>query len=67
VPGALLVPLEAVFVRPEGAVAFRQTSVGHEKVRLELGRRNLRVAEVLSGLEEGDRVSRRDLEQEAAP
>ena len=61
---ALLVPLDAVFTRPEGPVAFRRTSVGHEVVRLQLGRRNLRFAEVLGGLSPGDRVSRRDLEQE---
>jgi HlyD family secretion protein len=61
---ALLVPLEAVFTRPEGPIAFRRTSVGHEVVRLQLGKRNLRFAEVLGGLSPGDRVSRRDLEQE---
>jgi multidrug efflux pump subunit AcrA (membrane-fusion protein) len=62
VPGALLVPLEADFTRPEGPIAFRRTSVGHEVVRLQLGRRNLRFAEVTLGLAAGDRVSRRDLE-----
>jgi HlyD family secretion protein len=62
---ALLIPLEAVFTRPEGPVAFRRTSVGHEAVKLQLGKRNLRFAEVLAGLSPGDRVSRRDLEQEA--
>ena len=64
VPGAVLIPLEAVFTRPDGPVAFRRTSVGHEVVRLQLGKRNLRFAEVLGGLKAGDRVSRRDLEQE---
>jgi multidrug efflux pump subunit AcrA (membrane-fusion protein) len=62
VPGAVLVPLEAVFTRPEGPIAFRRTSVGHEAVPLQLGRRNLRFAEVTGGLAVGDRVSRRDLE-----
>jgi len=65
VPHALLVPLDAVFTRPDGPVAFKRTSVGFEVVRLQLGKRNLRFAEVLSGLSFGDRVSRRDLEQEA--
>jgi len=64
VPQALLVPLEAVFTRPEGPIAFRRTSVGFEKVPLQLGTRNLRFAEVLAGLSSGDKVSRRDLEQE---
>jgi HlyD family secretion protein len=58
----LLLPLEAVFVRPDGPVAFRRTSVGHEVVKLKLGQRNWRGVEVLAGLKEGDRVSRRDLE-----
>jgi multidrug efflux pump subunit AcrA (membrane-fusion protein) len=62
VPKVLLLPLEAVFIRPDGPVAFKRTSVNHELVRLQLGRRNSRVVEVLGGLEEGDRVSRRDLE-----
>jgi multidrug efflux pump subunit AcrA (membrane-fusion protein) len=62
---ALLIPLDAVFTRPEGPIAFRRTSVGHERVKLQLGRRNLRYAEVLAGLAERDRVSRRDLDEEA--
>jgi HlyD family secretion protein len=62
----LQIPLEAVFARPEGPVAIRRTAVGHEVVRLQLGKRNLRYAEVLGGLSPGDQVSRRDLEA-AAP
>jgi HlyD family secretion protein len=65
-PGTLLVPLEAVFIRPEGPVAFRRGSGGPELVRLTLGRRNGRYAEVLAGLTEGDRVARRDPEREEA-
>lgn len=64
VTGALLVPIEAVHNRPEGPIAFRRTPVGHERVALELGRRNARFVEVRAGLAEGDRVARRDLEQE---
>jgi HlyD family secretion protein len=60
----LLIPLEAVFVRPEGPVAFRRTASGVEPVRVQLGRRNARYAEVLAGLSEGDRVSRRDIERD---
>jgi HlyD family secretion protein len=59
-PHALLVPLEAVFSRPEGPVAFRRTVAGHQLVRLRLGKRNGRYAEVLEGLVEGDRVAHRD-------
>lgn len=65
VPHALLIPLEAVFTRADGPVAFRRTPVGHERVKLQLGRRNLRYAEVLSGITDKDRVARRDLDEEA--
>jgi hypothetical protein len=54
-----------VFTRPEGPFAFKRTPVGARGVPLQLGKRNLRFAEVLSGLSPGDRVSRRDLDQEA--
>ncbi len=67
VPKATLVPLDAVFGRPDGPVAFRRAPVGHEKVKLRLGRRNARAAEVLHGLAAGDRVARRDLDREAVP
>ncbi len=63
VKAALLVPIEAVFLRPEGPVVFRRTKVGFERVAVRLGRRNARMLEVLGGLEERDLVSRRDLEQ----
>lgn len=63
VAGAVLIPIEAVFARPDGPVAFRRSGVGHERVKLALGKRNLRYAEVLGGLAPGDRVSRRDLEE----
>jgi HlyD family secretion protein len=65
IPHALLIPLDAVFTRAEGPIAFRRTPVGHDRVSLQLGRRNLRYAEVLSGLTDKDRVSRRDLDEEA--
>jgi multidrug efflux pump subunit AcrA (membrane-fusion protein) len=61
---AVLAPLEAVFVRDDGPIAFRRTAVGgHQKVRLQLGRRNARWVEVQSGLAEGDQIARRDLER----
>jgi HlyD family secretion protein len=63
-PGTLLVPVDAVFNRPDGPVAFRRRGGGYELVRLALGRRNARHAEVLAGLGEGDQVARRDLERE---
>ena len=63
VPGAVLVPAEAVFITADGPVAFRKTSDGEaEKVRLELGPRSDTSIQVLSGLSPGDEVSRVNLE-----
>ncbi len=52
------VPTEAVFVTPEGPVAYRATSGGFERVKLVLGKRSASAIEVKSGLAAGDRVSR---------
>lgn len=56
------VPADAVFVTPDGPVAYRQAAGGSglERVRLELGRRTPTAIEVKAGLLPGDRVSRRD-------
>jgi HlyD family secretion protein len=56
------VPADAVFVTPDGPVAFRRTGDGFERVRLTLGRRTLTAIEVTAGLAPGDRVSRIDPE-----
>ena len=66
VEGSLLLPLEAVFRTPEGAVAFRRTSWGFDMIRLTLGRRNATHVEVVDGLSEGDQVSLVDLRENAA-
>jgi len=60
VAGAVVVPAEAVFAAPDGAVAYRRTGGGFERVRLALGRRTATMIEVRSGLAPGDRVSRSD-------
>ena len=52
------VPVEAVFVTPDGPVAYRQKGGDVEKVKLELGKRNATAVEVVHGLAAGDRVSR---------
>jgi len=57
----VIVPAEAVFVTADGPVAYRRTGDGHERVRLEIGRRSASEVEVLEGLEAGDQVSRVDL------
>jgi multidrug resistance efflux pump len=58
--GVVQVPAEAVFVTPDGPVAYRRTGGGFERVRLELGARTATTIEVKSGLAPGDRVSRSD-------
>jgi len=54
---ALLVPLEAVFPTLDGPVVYRRTMFGVDEVPVELGRRNKKFVEVLSGIGEGDEVS----------
>jgi hypothetical protein len=62
VAGVVQVPADAVFVTPDGPVAYRKTTGGLERVRLSLGRRTATAIEVRSGLDAGDRVSRSDPE-----
>jgi multidrug efflux pump subunit AcrA (membrane-fusion protein) len=59
--GVLQLPLDAVFHRTEGPVAWRCGWRGCRETRLELGRRNGTRVEVLSGLAPGDAVAREDL------
>jgi hypothetical protein len=54
-------PLEAVFLRPEGPIAFKRTAAGFESVQLTLGRAYRGNVEVLAGVAEGDQVARVDL------
>jgi multidrug efflux pump subunit AcrA (membrane-fusion protein) len=61
VKGALLVPVEAIFVTPAGPIVWRKTATGIEAVHIEVGQRNHDLVEVHAGLAEGDRVSRTDL------
>jgi HlyD family secretion protein len=60
VANVVLIPADAVFVTPEGPVAYREYGGGTERVPLQLGRRSTTTIEVKSGLEPGDRVSRID-------
>jgi HlyD family secretion protein len=55
-PDALAVPLSAAFRSGEDWSVFRANGDRVERVVVELGARNTRFAEVLSGLEAGDRV-----------
>lgn len=65
IPSVIQVPAEAVFITPEGPVAYRATPGGLERVQLGLGHRSTETIEVTSGLSPGDRVSRTNPEQEA--
>ena len=56
VRNALLVPRSAVFLSSSGPAVIRRTPFGTEEVPLRLGRENTESAEVLQGLDAGDRV-----------
>jgi hypothetical protein len=58
IAGAVQVPAEAVFIEPDGPVAYRDTAHGLERVALRLGRRTADAIEVEAGLAAGDRVAR---------
>ena len=54
----VVVPVEAVFVKADGPVAYRLRGGALERVKLELGKRSATAIEVVKGLEPGDRVAR---------
>ena len=58
VKGAVVVPVECVFVKPDGPVAYRKHGAAFERVKLELGKRSATSIQVVKGLEPGDRVAR---------
>jgi len=62
IAGAILVPADAVFPTAAGPVVFRRTTFGWERRSIEIGERNETSVRVTSGVEAGDRVSRRDLD-----
>jgi multidrug efflux pump subunit AcrA (membrane-fusion protein) len=64
VPGLLLVPRDAVFLREGGPVVWARRALAWREVPVKLGRSNRTQVEVVSGLAEGDRISPVDL---AAP
>jgi multidrug efflux pump subunit AcrA (membrane-fusion protein) len=66
VAGLLLVPRDAVFLREGGPVVWTRRALGWTEVPVRLGRSNRRLVEVVSGLEEGDRLSPTDLAVGAA-
>jgi multidrug efflux pump subunit AcrA (membrane-fusion protein) len=64
-PRALHMPLSAVFLRPEGPVAYKRAGASFEEVPLELGRAHREDVEVLAGVSEGDQVAQVDLRRSA--
>ena len=66
VPDLLLAPRDAVFLRETGPVVWVERAMGWREVPVALGRSNRRHVEVVSGLEEGDRLSPVDLAARAA-
>jgi hypothetical protein len=61
IPGVLLLPRDAVFLRDDGPVVWARRALGWREVKVRLGRSNRTQVEVVSGLAEGDRVSPADL------
>jgi hypothetical protein len=61
IPGVVLVPREAVFLRDSGPVVWAQRALGWTETKVTLGRSNRRQVEVLAGVGVGDRVSPVDL------
>jgi multidrug efflux pump subunit AcrA (membrane-fusion protein) len=57
-PNVVVVPVDAVFVKPDGPVAYRKRGTGFERVKLELGKRSATSIQVVHGLDPGDRVAR---------
>lgn len=56
IPGALVVPLEAVRMDAEGAGVVVGSWLGRRRVHPSFGQRNAELLEVTEGLEEGERV-----------
>jgi HlyD family secretion protein len=67
VPGLLLVPREAVFLREAGTVVWVRRALRWAEVPVQLGRSNRVLAEAVSGLREGESVSPIDLLVPAEP
>jgi HlyD family secretion protein len=67
VPGLLLAPRDAVFLREGGPVVWARRGLGWTEVPVRLGRSNRRQVEILSGVSEGERLSATDLATPSAP
>jgi HlyD family secretion protein len=65
VANALVVPHEAVFSRPGGAVVYTRSLLGKRQVVPAFGQRNHDSYEIISGLDEGERVLLREHQGES--
>jgi HlyD family secretion protein len=61
IPGVLLVPRDAVFLRDDGPVVWARRGLGWREEKVTLGRSNRTQVEVVSGLVEGEKLSPVDL------
>jgi hypothetical protein len=61
VPGVLLVPRDAVFLREDGPVVWARRALGWREVKVALGRSNRVQVEVVSGVADGEKLSPVDL------
>jgi len=61
VPSLLLVPRDTVFLRDSGPVVWARRGLRWREVPVRLGRSNRRQVEIVSGLDEGARLSPTDL------
>jgi len=66
IPGLLLLPREAVFLRESGPVVWVHRSFRWTEAPVRLGRSSRRQVEVVEGLAEGERVSPLDLKEPSA-
>jgi HlyD family secretion protein len=64
IQGALLLPREAVFLRPAGPVVWVKRWNGWREASVTLGRQNKKFVELKAGLAEGDLVATADLRPE---
>lgn len=57
IPSVLVVPRDAIFLRPTGPVAWKKSGMRFTEVPVRLGRSNRRLVEIVGGLAEGDLLS----------
>jgi len=61
IPSVLVVPRDAIYLRPTGPVAWKKNGLRYTEVPVRIGRNNRRLVEILDGLSEGDLISSADL------